>query len=164
MRAFPPARGLCNRKGGRQVMPAHEPWPISRALGRIVVSPQGALDDAAAASLRIILRDLIEDQGNLEVVIDALQVTAIGDAAIDVLVEASRHMDEQHGTLVISAAREEVLARLDDHDLLASPPRHEPTEPLATAEVIDLRRRAATNEPASQHASDPTLKAEPSDR
>ena len=141
-------------------MPAQQPWPISRALGRIVVSPQGALDDAAAGSLRIILRDLIEDQGNLEVVVDALQVSAIGDAAIEVLIEASRRMDEQHGTLVVSSPRDEVLARLEAHDLLLSPPRHEPTDPQTSAEVIDLRQRATTDEPPSE----PVLKAEPSDR
>lgn len=120
-------------------MPAHQPWQIARALGRVVVSACDTLDADSAEQLRAILADLIEGQGNLEVVIDAMQVVSVDDRAIEVLVQASRLMDQLHGTLVISSGRPEVVERLQVHGLVLSPPRQKAPDPASPGAVIDLR-------------------------
>jgi anti-anti-sigma factor len=99
-----------------------QPWPVVRALGRIVVTPSGAVDAVAATRLRSLLADLIEGQGNLEVVVDAMYVASIDETAVKVLREATRRMGERGGTLVISSPRPEVRAMLEDSDVTVSPP------------------------------------------
>lgn len=139
---------------GASTIPVQQPWQISRALGRIVVSPYGALDAEFAEHLQAILSDLIEGQGNLEVVIDAMQVASIDDPAIEVLVEASRRMGERHGTLVISSARPEVVERLERHALVLSPPRQKSPDPSSTGDVIDLRERLGPDSQAGEVSAD----------
>ena len=43
---------------------------VRRALGRVVVTVHGELDGPGATILERVLSDLIEDQGNLDVVLD----------------------------------------------------------------------------------------------
>lgn len=99
-----------------------QPWPMARALGRIVVTPSGAVDAVAAPRLRALLADLIEGQGNLDVVVDAMYVASIDETTIKVLREATRRMGERGGTLIIASPRPEVRAMLEDRDVTLSPP------------------------------------------
>lgn len=54
-------------------------FAVSRAMGTVVVTCHGAVDDGAATHLGAVLFDLIEAQGNLEVVLD-LRDAALVDA------------------------------------------------------------------------------------
>lgn len=99
-----------------------QPWPVVRALGRIIVTPSGSVDALAATRLRSLLADLIEGQGNLEVVVDAMYLASIDGTGVKVLREATRRMAERGGTLVISSPRPEVRAMLEGGDVNVSPP------------------------------------------
>jgi hypothetical protein len=67
---------------------AHQPWPIARALGRVVLTLHGPLDDGAAPRLPGVLVDLIEGQGNLDVVVDTMFAGSLDGGSIEVLVGA----------------------------------------------------------------------------
>jgi anti-anti-sigma factor len=101
---------------------AHQPWPIARALGRVVLTVHGPLDDGAAPRLRGVLVDLIDGQGNLDVVVDMMFARSLDGGSIDVLVDASRRMSRRGGTLVISCTRQEIRSRLAGSGLALSPP------------------------------------------
>lgn len=58
---------------------------IRRALGRVVVTVQGELDRQRAAILERLLSDLIEGQGNLDVVVHLTDVDPGDPLAIDAL-------------------------------------------------------------------------------
>ncbi|MGI8776293.1 MAG: STAS domain-containing protein [Acidimicrobiales bacterium] len=55
---------------------------IGRALGTVVVTAHGDLDDAGAANLERVLDDLIDGQGNLHVVVDLHDVGAVGPSGL----------------------------------------------------------------------------------
>lgn len=81
------------------------PVSISRALGMVVVTVHGAIDAQMSEQLRHLLADLIDNQGNLDVVIDLRDVDMIDLTGIEVVVEASERMRCKGGRLVLSEAR-----------------------------------------------------------
>ncbi len=62
---------------------------VSRAMGVVVVTPHGHLGASEGAALEDVLVDLIEDQGNLKVVLDARDVVGLGPSSLEVLVAAA---------------------------------------------------------------------------
>lgn len=86
-----------------------------------MVTLQGALDLTAARRLDTLLADLIDGQGNLEVVVDGMYVDAVEQSVVDVLVQASDRMDRRGGTLVVASPRPEVRAVLERTPLRLSP-------------------------------------------
>lgn len=64
-------------------------FEISRIAGRVVVSAHGTLDSAASPILDRALRDLIDNQGNMAVVVDLADVTMPDQACTGVLLEAA---------------------------------------------------------------------------
>jgi anti-anti-sigma factor len=76
--------------------PSRPAISVSRALSRIIVTLRGALDVSAAPGLRPLLWDLIDGQGNLDVVIDLRDIVVIDPAGIGLLVGTSERM-HQHG-------------------------------------------------------------------
>lgn len=86
---------------------------ITRAFGRVVVTPHGALDREAVPLMRHVLTDLIDDQGNLDVVIDARHIVAIDTAVVEVLIDTAQHVGLLGGTLEIATQHEEVRAQLE---------------------------------------------------
>lgn len=101
---------------------AHEQTlEIYRALGRVVVTPRGALAGNSAAVLDRILTDLIEGQGNLEIVIDALHVSHVDDEAARVIAHAATLMARHNGDLVVSSAAPSIRRRLQDTGVALAP-------------------------------------------
>jgi anti-anti-sigma factor len=85
----------------------------SRALGTIVVTVHGVLDDRAG-ELRRILGDLIGEHENRDVVVDLRDMTVADDAHLKLFVDASHHARERGGHLMLSGpcpATSEALAR-----------------------------------------------------
>ena len=74
---------------------------ISRALGTIVVTVHGVLDDRAG-ELRRILGDLTGQPENQDVVVDLRDMTVADDAQLTLFVDASNHARERGGHLVLS--------------------------------------------------------------
>jgi anti-anti-sigma factor len=75
---------------------------FTRALGNVVIHVHGALDARAAPTLRERLVDIIDGQGNRQVVLDLRGMTAVDFAGLLVLVDASTRMEEYGGELVLS--------------------------------------------------------------
>ena len=78
-------------------------FEVSRISGRVVVAAHGTLDNAACPVLDKALRDLIDNQGNMTVVVDLADVT-VGDlACIGVLAAAADSAARRGGELVVTA-------------------------------------------------------------
>ncbi|HET7721380.1 MAG TPA: STAS domain-containing protein [Acidimicrobiales bacterium] len=82
--------GPTERSGTRAGGGDAVPWPaglsvaIGRALGTVVVTVRGALEDCAAEPLRRVLGDLVDDQGNRRVVVDLRAASPISAAVREV--------------------------------------------------------------------------------
>ena len=75
---------------------------FSRALGKVVVHIQGALDSQTAPRLEARLVDIIDNQGNRQVVLDLGKMTSIDAAGLFVLADALKRMDDYGGELLLS--------------------------------------------------------------
>jgi anti-anti-sigma factor len=58
---------------------------ISRALGTVVVTLRGSLGRDDAEALRAVLKDLIDDQGNLKLVVDLYRLSHLDLSGVLVL-------------------------------------------------------------------------------
>lgn len=85
-------------------MPNHSEFSLafSRALGKVVVHIHGALDAGSAPALRDRLVDVIDGQGNRQVVLDLCGMTHVDMDGMLVLVNALKRMDEYDGELLLS--------------------------------------------------------------
>lgn len=81
---------------------------FSRAFGKVIVHVHGPLDSRSAPALRERLVDLVDDQGNRQVILDLRGMTEIDVAGLFVLGDAVMRMRECGGELVLSGPRAEV--------------------------------------------------------
>jgi len=70
--------------GDASVWPSGLSVAIGRALGTVVVTVRGALEDCAAEPLGLVLRDLVDNQGNRKVVIDLRAASGVSSAVREV--------------------------------------------------------------------------------
>lgn len=82
---------------------------FGRALGRVVVSIHGPVNAETAGELQDRLVDLIDGQGNRNLVIELDAMTAVDSAGLSVFVDALKRMQRIAGELVLSGARDNVL-------------------------------------------------------
>jgi anti-anti-sigma regulatory factor len=115
-------------------------WDVTRALGRVVLTLRGPLDQRSAGHLETILHDLVENQGNLYLVVDLLQVDGIAPEAIRALRWASRSMETRTGTLVLSAPVMVVADALRDAGLPVVEAGGPPPHAVPVASVDDVLR------------------------
>lgn len=87
---------------------------FSRALGKVVVHVHGPLDVNTAPSLEAGLVDIIDDQGNRQVVLDLRAVTGVDAAGLFVLADALKRMDDYGGELLLSGPTSAVERQLRD--------------------------------------------------
>ena len=78
---------------------------VSRARGTVVVAIRGELDTYTAPRLQSHLQDLIEDQGNLAMVLDLSEMTFIDSSGLSVLVHALKRMRDHGGRLTLSSPK-----------------------------------------------------------
>jgi anti-anti-sigma factor len=64
-------------------------YAVSRSSGVVVVTPHGHLDGSASAAMGDVLHDLIDNQGNLSVMVDLKDITVGDPTWIDVLANAA---------------------------------------------------------------------------
>jgi len=86
---------------------------ICRALGRIVITPRGEFTSSSVRSLHGILQDLIEGQGNLAIIVDAMFITSVDERIARVFADAAGRMSHHNGTFVVASANERVRASLE---------------------------------------------------
>lgn len=82
---------------------------FGRSLGRVVVDISGSLDASTAGQLRHRLADLIEGQGNRQLVLDLKEMTRIDATGLSVFVDAHKRIRRNAGELVLSGASPEVM-------------------------------------------------------
>ena len=85
---------------------------FSRAFGKVVVHVRGALDASSAPALAARLVDIIDDQGNRQVVLDLRRMTTLDAAGLFVLADALKRMDDYGGELVLSGPTPSVEEQL----------------------------------------------------
>jgi len=81
---------------------SHLSLVFSRALGRVVVHVHGPLDADTAHQLRDRLVDVIDGQGNRQVVLDLREMTRIDAVGFSVLVGAQERIQSIAGELILS--------------------------------------------------------------
>ena len=85
---------------------------FSRALGKVVVHVDGVLDTSSAPALRARLVDIIDDQGNRQVVLDLRRMSGIDGAGLLVLAEARNRMEDYGGEVLLSGPTSAVEKQL----------------------------------------------------
>jgi anti-anti-sigma factor len=75
---------------------------FSRAIGKVIVHVDGALDAATAPELKDRLVDVIDGQGNRHIVVDLTGTTRVDAAGLGVLVQALKRVQRGGGDLVLS--------------------------------------------------------------
>lgn len=74
---------------------------VSRENSVVIVSVDGALDPETSPTLRNILVDLVESQGNLSLVVDLSALTFVDSTAIGVICALERELSARNGHLVV---------------------------------------------------------------
>jgi anti-anti-sigma factor len=92
-------------------------FEVSRISGRVVVIGHGTLDSAACPILDRALRDLIDNQGNMVVVVDLADVTVRDLACTSVLLAVAASAADRGGELVLAAPPDAVRWALEAADL-----------------------------------------------
>lgn len=93
---------------------------FSRVRGRVVVELGGELDVSTTPVLRQRLTDLIDGQGNLNVVLDLAGVSFVDSVGIGLIIGAHRRLREKGGTLVLRSPSRQVISVLDVTGLQAT--------------------------------------------
>jgi len=81
---------------------------IARTKGGVIVTMHGDLEADRTPLLGRFLSDLIDGQGNLDIVIDLRDVATIDGKSIDLLAAASQHTRARGGRLVLSTPFPEI--------------------------------------------------------
>ncbi|MCA1707505.1 MAG: STAS domain-containing protein [Actinobacteria bacterium] len=81
---------------------------FSRAFGKVIVHIHGRLDADTAQELKDRLVDVIDGQGNRQLVVDLRGMTLIDTAGLSVLVDASERLQTKGGELVLSGQSSQV--------------------------------------------------------
>jgi len=74
-------------------------FTISRALGTVVVAVHGTIELEDWSRLDGVLSDIINAQGNLDVVVDFCEVVSLEPAAMPLIVDAARQARSHGGRL-----------------------------------------------------------------
>lgn len=85
---------------------------FSRALGKVVVHIRGPVNASTAPGLKARLVDVIDNQGNRQVVLDLRKTTGIDAAGMLVLTDAMKRMDAHGGQLLLSGPTRAVERQL----------------------------------------------------
>ena len=85
---------------------------VRRTGSAVVVEVEGDLDSATSAAVEHVLRDLIEDQGNLEVVVDLHDVGHADAEALAVFLSASRIARQRRAALLLRDAPDAIKRAL----------------------------------------------------
>lgn len=87
---------------------------VARALGTVVVTARGMIDEVGARTLVHALGDLIENQGNMTVVVDLHDVTDVDPRCLDIFVTAHNWALIRGGHLSLTGVRLRVARALVD--------------------------------------------------
>ena len=123
----------------------HVEIAVGRALGTVVVTVHGFLDEGRLARLEGILIDLIEGQGNLTVAVDLRDADARDADGVAIFAVSAELTRRRGGSLVVNMPPEPLAAGLRQAglgDLVRVTPHGRPDRrPRRNAPRDDLNRR-----------------------
>jgi len=90
---------------------------FGRSLGRVVIEIGGSLDATTSGQLKHRLADLIEGQGNRQLVIDLRETTLVDSRGLAVMVDARKRIQRNAGSMVLSGASPDVIRVFEAADL-----------------------------------------------
>lgn len=101
---FPPGGHgpLASPGGAPATPPSAFLFSVGRALGVVVVTVHGTLDASGCAQLEQVLEDLIDNQGNLRVVVDLLDLSRVDPAGLAVFRGAAASASSRGGELIFA--------------------------------------------------------------
>jgi anti-sigma B factor antagonist len=114
-------------------------------MGVVVVTAHGPLDAANGAVLKSVLADLIEGQGNMNVVVDLHDVGWVDPSSLGVLVASAASAARRGGGLTLADPCETVAAELE-------------ASGLGPAVTVTHRRRLRSVPPPSRDRDDADLR------
>lgn len=122
----------------------------------MVVTVRGVLDGVGSVALEHVLTDLIEDQGNLALVVDLKGTTALGPEALAVLLLAAQRARRHGGQFILSYPSDQTW-----EDLQASAP----AEDVESSDRLSISC-SSSRSPARLAKSQPrpSLELRPADR
>lgn len=97
---------------------------VSRTLGTVVLALHGEIDGSGTPHLAAVLRDLIDGQGNLALVVDLGGVRGFDQAVAELLRTAARSLNRRGGCLALArpnVALAEALIAAELADLVVDP-------------------------------------------
>ncbi len=109
-----PASDETGLPDGHKSTPRALTLAVGRALGTVVVTVHGDLNATTSPQLAEVLRDLIDDQGNLSVVVDARHLTLSQPDGAAALVVAAHWAQRHGGTLAVAHASDPLRRALYD--------------------------------------------------
>ena len=85
---------------------------VGRYQGTVMVTVHGELDPPKVAHLRLLLTDLIDDQGNVSVVVDLQDATPAPDdpGGLGRFAAATKHAHGHHAVIVVDEPSPRTLA------------------------------------------------------
>lgn len=89
-------------------------FAVGRALGTVVVTARGTLDAAGSRVLKAVLGDLIDNQGNLAVVVDLHHVTDVDPECLGIFVTAHGWAVMRGGHLCLAGVGPRVASALEE--------------------------------------------------
>ena len=95
-------------------------FSVGRALGVVVVTVHGTLDTSGCAHLEHVLEDLIDNQGNLKVVVDLLDLTRVEEGGWAVFEGAAASAATRGGELILADPCDALHRALDATDLASA--------------------------------------------
>ncbi|MGH9156921.1 MAG: STAS domain-containing protein [Acidimicrobiales bacterium] len=124
---------------------------ISRALGTVVVTVHGDLDVPGAGHLSSVLADLIDGQGNLAVMIDLHDASAVDASGVSVLASAAERARRRGGNLSLCDPAEVLYQALQLRGLgaLVRTTRHDGQRRPPSAASGAARPRGWASHPAT---------------
>lgn len=90
---------------------------IGRYRRTVVVTVHGDLDDPRAAHLGEVLADLIDGQGNLSLLVDLHDATAIDPDGVSVFADAAERVNRRGGAITLNNPPALLLEALRERDL-----------------------------------------------
>ena len=75
---------------------------VTRSRGTVVVTAEGELDVDGSEQLRVVLEDLMDNQGNLAVDVDLTNITRTVPAATQVLVDVANRAAQRGAQLTVT--------------------------------------------------------------
>ncbi len=147
------------------VRSAHPSISVSRALGTVVVTVHGDVDVPGARHLGSVLGDIIDGQGNLAVVVDLHDASAVDGSGLSVFATAAEQATERGAVLILSDPTDALFHALSVRGLgrLVRTTRHDERRPSPSVPFGRIAAPGRASHTAGGARSEGQLEGRPND-